>query len=70
MPKQKTVDASFEAEHKFDETVRHMRWNGVYLSDVTHEAVNICGRMSLHQLETLTAAYREWIDATIYKPEG
>lgn len=59
-----------DPEQVFSEAVRHVRYDGVHISELTHEGVNICGRASLSDLETIVDALRKYIDATMYKPES
>jgi glutamate-1-semialdehyde aminotransferase len=57
-----------DAERKFYEAVRHVRYDGVHISELTHEGVNICGRASISDLETIVKALRAYLEESVYKP--
>ena len=58
-----------DADQEFRESIRDIRYAGIHISDITHEGISICGRVTLRDLEAIVEVYRKWIDATIYKSE-
>ncbi len=60
-----------EPEQAFNEAVRHVRYDGLRISDLSPEGfVNVCGRASLSDLETLVEALAQYLKAVTYRPES
>lgn len=60
-----------DGEQNFNKAVRHVRYDGLHISELTHEGINICGRASLSDLETIVKALKAYLEESVYKsPEA